>query len=98
MFIVRDIFRCKPGKAKELAEKFRRTAASMEADDKFRNVRVMVDAVAEYWTVVLEAEVESLADFEHHMTEFGKRPAVQEALAGYMDLVTGGSREIWRIV
>ncbi len=98
MFVVRDVFHCKPGKAKELAEKFKRTVASMEADDHFRNPKVMVDAVADYWTVVLEAEVESLADFEHHMREFGNRPAVREALAGYMDLVNGGSREIWRIV
>jgi len=98
MFVIRDVFRCKPGKAKELVERFKRTVAVMERDDRFTNVRVMVDAVADYWTVVLEADCASLADFEHHLREFGARPEVQEAMSGYMDLVEGGRREIWRIV
>ena len=98
MYVVRDIFRCKPGKAKELVEKFKKTVASMETNDRFRNTRVMVDAVAEYWTVVLEADVETLADFEKHMSEYGTRPEVREAMAGYMDLVIEGRREIFRIV
>ncbi len=98
MFVVRDIFRCKPGKAKELVEKFKSTFASMEAHDGFRNTRVMVDAVADYWTVVMESDVESLADFERHMREYGARPEVRAALEGYMDLVVEGRREIFRLV
>jgi hypothetical protein len=95
---VRDIFRCKPGKAKDLVEKFKRSMASMEQVDGFTRPQIMVDAVADYWTVVLEGEVESLAQFEKHMSEFSGRPDVREAMAGYMDLVEGGHREIWRIV
>ncbi len=98
MYVVRDVFRCKPGKARLLAEKFKRTIPSMEQLDGFRNCRVMVDSVAGYWTVVLDAEVGSLAAFEGHMMDFGSRPEVQEALVGYMDLVEGGHREIFRIV
>ena len=97
MFVVRDVFRCKPGKAKELVEKFKKTVATMERDDRFTNVRIMVDAIADYWTVVLESDVETLADFEKHMSEFGARPEVREAMAGYMDLVIEGRREIFRL-
>ena len=95
---VRDVFRCKPGKAKDLVEKFKRSMNSMEQVDGFARPQIMVDAVADYWTVVLEAEVESLGDFEKRMAEFSARPEVQQAMAGYMDLVEGGHREIWRIV
>ena len=98
MYLIRDVFKCKPGKAKELAERFKRVLPLVERDDRFRNNRVMVDAVATYWTVVIESEVESLGDFERHMTEFGSRPEVTEVMAGYMDLVDGGHREIFRIV
>jgi len=98
MYLVRDIFQCKPGKAGELAAKFKKTFPSMEKEDSFRNCRVMVDAVANYWTVVLECEFESLADFEHHMAEYARRDDVREVMAGYMDLVEGGRREIFRIV
>jgi len=98
MLLIRDVFRCKPGKAKELADRFKRTVASMEEHDGFRNSRVMVDLVANYWTVVLQAEVESLADFERHMASYSSRAEVQEIMAGYMELVEGGHREIYRIV
>lgn len=98
MFLIRDVFRCKPGKAGALAKKFLATVASMEREDGFRNIRVMTDYVATYWTVVLQAEVDEIGRFDHHMREFGARPEVQEAMAGYMDLVDGGHREIYRIV
>lgn len=98
MFLIRDVFRCKPGKSRQVAEMFKKTVASMEKLDGFGKPRVMLDFVAAYWTVVLESEVESLEKFESHMAAFGSRPEVREALAGYMDLVEGGEREIYKIV
>jgi len=98
MYVIRDIFRCKPGKAKDLVGKFKRSIESMERVDGFTNVRLMVDAVADYWTVVLESDVETLDQFERHLQEWGARAEVREAMEGYMDLVDGGRREIFRIV
>ena len=98
MYVVRDIFRCKPGKAKDLVAKFKQTFESMEKNDGFSNIRVMVDAVADYWTVVVESDVATLDEFERHSREFGTRPEVRAAMEGYMDLVEGGRREIWRIM
>jgi|ERR1044071_1765556 heme-degrading monooxygenase HmoA len=98
MYVVRDIFRCKAGKAKELVGKFKKSIGSMERVDGFVNVRLMVDFVADYWTVVLESDVASLEQLEKHMSEWSSRPEVREAMEGYMDLVEGGRREIFRIV
>jgi len=98
MFLIRDVFRCKPGKSRQLAEMFKKTISSMEKLDGFRNPRVMLDYVADYWTVVLESEVDSLERFESHMAAFSSRPEIREALAGYMELVEEGGREIYRIV
>ena len=98
MYLVRDVFRCKPGKAKELAARFKEVVPSMEREDHFRNVKVMVDAVADYWTVVLEAEVESLADFEKHMADFSQRDEVRAVMAGYMEILNGGHRELYRLL
>jgi len=97
MYVVRDIFRCKPGKAKELVAKFKTSIKSMEQLDGFSNVRLMVDAVADYWTVVLESDVATLEQFEQHLREWGARPEVREAMEGYMELLEGGRREIFRI-
>ncbi|HET8775598.1 MAG TPA: antibiotic biosynthesis monooxygenase [Thermoanaerobaculia bacterium] len=98
MYKVRDVFRCKPGKAKDLVERLKKTIPSTEREDGFRNSQILVDVVADYWTVVWEAEFESLSDFEHHMASYGGRAEVREAMAGYMELVDSGHREIWRIV
>lgn len=97
MYVVRDIFRCKPGKAKDLIARFKASLKSAEQHDGFSNSRVLVDVVADYWTVVIESDVASLEQFEQHMREWGARAEVREAMEGYMDLVEGGRREIFRI-
>jgi heme-degrading monooxygenase HmoA len=98
MLLVRDVFTCKPGKSRQLAEKFKKASPVFERMDGFKSPRVLLDYVANYWTVVLEAEVTSLEDFEKHMQTYASRPEVREALDGYMDLVEEGRREIYRIV
>jgi hypothetical protein len=66
--------------------------------ESVKSERVMVDEVASFWTVVIETEVEDLAKFGETMKQYGYRKDIQEAMAGYMDLVDGGYREIFRIV
>jgi hypothetical protein len=98
VYVIRDVFRAKPGKSRQLAEMFKKTLTSLEGEDGFSNPRVMLDFVTEYWTVVLESETDSLEKFEKHMATYAARPEVREALAGYMDLVQEGHREIYRLV
>jgi hypothetical protein len=98
MYVVRDIFTCKPGKSRQLAELFKSSMATTPQMDGFQNGKVMVDAVAGYWTVVLEAEVDSLEAYERGMAEYASRPEFRKSVEGYMDLVVGGKREIFRII
>jgi len=98
MLLIRDVFRCRPGKAAEVARRLLQTIPSTEAEDGFRNSRVLVDYVGSYWTVVLEGEVDDLAQFDHHMAGYSGRAEVQEAMRGYTDLVESGYREIFRIL
>jgi len=95
MYLVRDVFRTKPGMAKELVKKFKQVFPHMESTG-FSKPRIMTDAVAGYWTVVIEGEVPSLAEFEKH-EGFTSKPEVREIMMGYMDLVQTGYREIFKI-
>ena len=95
MYLVRDVFRTKPGMAKELVKKFKQTFPYMKST-RMKNPRVMTDAVAGYWTVILESEVESLSVFEKH-DGFTSQPEVKEIMKGYMELVESGYREIFKI-
>lgn len=98
MYVIRDVFRCKPGQAKEIARRFRAAFAALDAAGEPGSGRILVDAVADYWTVVLESEVADLGEFERHMAAWGKLPAIGENMQGYMELVEGGRREIFRVV
>ena len=98
MLLIRDVFKCKPGQAKNLADKFKKGSEIMTQSGGPSSMRVMVDYVATYWTVVLEMEVESLDDFEKGMKEYASNAEMQKIMDGYMDLVDGGHREIFRII
>jgi hypothetical protein len=96
--LIRNVFRCKPGQAKNLIEKLKRSTELMKKAGAVYNERILVDEVATFWTVVIETEVEDMAGFAETMKEYGSRADVQEAMAGYMDMVDSGYREIFRIV
>jgi hypothetical protein len=81
--------------AKELVNKFKQTIPFMQAQN-LKNARIMTDVVSNYWTVVLELEVATLADFENHKG-FTSQPKVKEIMKDYMTLVEGGKREIFNI-
>jgi hypothetical protein len=93
MYIVRDVFQAKPGKAKDLVAKFKEAIPHMEGAP----MRVMTDAVAGYWTVVIESQVEKLDDYLDRARGMGGNPELGKIMQGYMDLVTGGHREVFRL-
>jgi hypothetical protein len=98
MYLIRDVFRCRPGKAGEVARRFKEAAPHLAADGTMRNVQVMHDYVAAYWTVVLQAEVDDLGDFDRHMAEWRNHAEMQRIMSGYMELVQEGYREVFRLV
>lgn len=95
MFLVRDVFRTKPGMAKELVNKFKQALPHLE-DSGVKNARVMTDTVAGYWTMVLEGEIENLSVLEKQ-EGFTSKPEVKNIMKGYIDLVETGHREIFKI-
>ena len=98
MYVIRDIFRCKPGHSKSVAEKFKNSFSAMQKMKGFKSGRVLLDYVGSYWTVVLETEVDSLGNFEALMNEYAINKEMRDTVKGYMEEVEGGHREIFRIV
>jgi hypothetical protein len=95
MYVIRNVFKCKPGKAKSVIEIFK-AAHALLADTGVKP-RILVHEVAGFCTVVAELEVEDLATFDKLMHERGSREDVQKAMAGYTELVDSGYREIFRV-
>lgn len=99
MLIVREVFTARPGQASKLAKLFKKGFAG---DPK---VRVMTDLAGEYNTVVMELQVNSLAEFEKQMEEYksGKPdpkmdPKVAEEMSKYTEMYVTGRREIFQVV
>ena len=95
MFVIRNVFRCKPGQAKNVIEKFKAVQPIMQ---EIASHKIMVDEVAGFWTVVVEVETEDLATFQKMLHERGSDSRIQDAMSGYLDFVESGYREIFRVV
>jgi hypothetical protein len=95
MYLVRDVFQAKPGKAKELVKKFKAAIPYFTESEGGKNYRVMTDVAATYWTVVIESEVEDIGAFFGSLRNATMGKEISEIMKGYMDLVDGGYREIF---
>ncbi|MEO5511104.1 MAG: hypothetical protein ABIS27_10795 [Longimicrobiales bacterium] len=104
MYLVREIMYCKPGKVRPMVDKFLKMSKLSERSG-MPKMRTMTDFVGEqYWTIVVEMEVASLAEFEKMMSPEGMAdmpPAdmkeMEEIMKDYHDLVLRGRREVFRI-
>jgi hypothetical protein len=96
MYVVRNVFRAKPGKAKEVVTKFKAASPHFRAMG-FGDTRILTDAVAGFWTVVVETHVEDLGVYQKLVETRPSNPELEQTMAGYMDLVETGHREIFRV-
>ena len=94
MLVVRNCFVAKPGNASKLAAQVKEAAAS----GKITRYRVLTDLTGEFNRVILEFEVENMAEFESQLKEYGTNEAFRAKMKGYTDLYITGSREIMQIV
>jgi heme-degrading monooxygenase HmoA len=91
-FVVQDTFKAKPGKAQALADRFALGAPHLRGGGVLGH-RILIDHVADYWTVMIESTVEDLDAY----FEFPDSEEFRAAMDGYMDLVDGGNRRIFRV-
>ena len=97
MYMSRDIMHCKPGKVKDLVERFKKLSSIMTSMG-FPQMRIYTDVSGEpYWTVVSEQEVERLDDFAEMAHQISSHKDFSQAMAGYHDLVVDGRRELYRL-
>lgn len=94
MFVVRETFTAKPGKASQLAKLFKEVMSEMPR----MKPRVSTDFIGQFNTVVLESECEDLNEFEKTMQEYMSRQDLRDKMKGYTDLYQEGRREVFKVV
>jgi hypothetical protein len=97
MYVIREVVHCRPGKVREMVQKFRGISTAMK-DMGLEPLRLLTDVTGEpFWTIVAEAKVEAIDDFFAAEHKLMANEALREAMADYHDLVDSGRREIYRI-
>ena len=97
MYVVREILHCKPGKVRQMVEKFRSISTALKEMGQ-EPLRVLTDVTGEaYWTIVAEARVEKIDDFFAMEQKLATNETLRQTMADYHDLVDRGRREIYRL-
>jgi hypothetical protein len=97
MYVIREVLHCKPGKVRQMADKFRAISHALQ-EMGHEPMRLLTDVTGEpFWTIVAEAKVEKIDDFFAVEQKLTANETVRKAMADYHDLVESGRREIYRV-
>ena len=96
MFVVRDVFRTKAGKGKDVSTMFKKGVAAMPGEG-VKSRRILSDVVGGYWTIVVETEVDQLQTYFDQMNQRPANPEAEQAMKGYAELVESGYREVFKV-
>jgi hypothetical protein len=97
MYVIREVLHCKPGKVRQMLEKFRHISAALEAMGE-EPLRLLTDVAGDpFWTLVAEAKVGRIDDFFAVEQKLLADEALRKTMADYHGLVESGRREIYRI-
>jgi hypothetical protein len=97
MYVIREVLHCKPGKVRQMVDKFRTISAVMK-EMGHEPLRLLTDVTGEpFWTIVAEANVRRIEDFFVMEQTLITSDTLRGVMADYHDLVEDGRREIYRI-
>lgn len=97
MYIIKETFIAKPGHAGELAQLMKKEMLMWEG---FKG-HVLLDMITDYNKIVVQYEINSLADFEKMMMDMKKgqgKAKKNNPPPKYTELYLTGKREIFKIV
>ena len=97
MYVIREVLHCKPGKIRQMADKFRAISHALQ-EMGHEPMRLLTDVTGEpFWTIVAEARVEKIDDFFAIEQSLMANETLRKTMVDYHDLVDRGRREIYRI-
>lgn len=97
MIVIRDIFQLEFGKAREGIELLNEGRDALKKQG-YPADRLLADVTGEYYTLVMESRVDSLADLEEALAKVSDNEAWQDVYRRFVPLVRSGRREIFREV
>ena len=97
MYVVREVLHCRPGKVRQMAEKFR-AISKVLTELGHEPLRLLTDVSGEpFWTIVAEAKVSKVDEFFAIEQQLMANETLRSTMVDYHDLVESGRREVYRI-
>ena len=97
MYVIREVLNCKPGRVRQMVEKFKQVSMVLE-EMGHEPMRLLTDVTGEpYWTIIAEVKVEKIDDFFAMEQNLMTNERLRHTMADYHDLVDRGRREIYRL-
>ena len=97
MYVIREVLNCKPGKVRQMVQKFREISIVLK-EMGHEPMRLLTDVTGEpYWTVIAETQVEKIDDFFVIEQTLMANETLRKTMADYHDLVATGRREVYRL-
>lgn len=97
MYLVREIMHCKPGKVKDMMNKFKSVSGLMSKMG-MKPFRLYTDVSGQrFWTIIAETEVETIDTFMGDMEKVMSNDEARKIMTGYHDFVEEGRREIYQV-
>jgi hypothetical protein len=97
MYAIREVMHCKPGKVRDMVNKFKSMNVLMQKMG-YKPFSIFTDVSGvPFWTVVAVTEVDSLEQFFESMEKGMANEEARRIMTGYHDLVDSGRREIYRV-
>ena len=97
MYVVREVLHCRPGKVRQMVEKFK-AISTVLIELGHQPLRLLTDVAGEpFWTVVAEAQVDTLDQFFAVKQQLMTNETLRKSMSDYHDLVDSGRREVYRV-
>jgi hypothetical protein len=97
MIVIRNIFQIRAGSMKQAIE-LAKSGQELMNKDTFPKSRILTDIASDFYTLVLETECASLADFEQGIGKSFGNAEWQAWYQQFTPLIQSGRREIFQIV
>jgi len=97
MILIRDVFRLKFGKAKDVKALMKESQTFMDAE-MLKNSRVLFDLVGPSYTMVLETTQKNLSSFEAELGKVFSAPQWQDWYKRLVPFIEQSYREIFTVM
>jgi len=98
MIVVRNVFRLKFGKAREMRQLWEEWKSMSPEVGALRAYRTLVDMTGESYVFILENEFDDLASYEQGQAALFNTPTWREFYSKVTPLVDSGYREIFQVI